>query len=235
MKKLLLILALALPLAAQMEQVQRVLPIRHANPNDLMPLLAPFASALKWHVSDGMRVVSVSGPKDAVDAFEAALGKLDVPRQSMELTCYLLLAAPQGEMGPIPSDLTGVVKQLQSVFGFKSFRVLETALLRGVERKGVSSSGMMASPFSGPDGPLKGEYQLQVRNVTFGGADKQRRIRLDGLRLVQRFETSKGQWQTLDLQTDVELTEGQKIVVGKTSVDTSNQSVFLVVTGRIAD
>lgn len=235
MRKLLLILALALPLAAQMEQVQKVLPIKHVNPNDLMAPLSPFASGLKWNVSEGMRVVTVSGPKELVDVFEAALAKLDVPRQSVELTCYLLLAAPQGEMGPIPSELGSVVKQLQSVFGLKSFRVLETSLLRGVERKGVSSSGMMASPFSGADGALKGEYSLQIRAITFGGADKQRRIRLDGVRLVQRFETSKAQWQSLDLQTDVELTEGQKVVVGKTSVDTANQTVFLVVTGRVVD
>ena len=239
MKRFFLLLAGSALLLAQ-ETVSRVIQLKHVSPNSLQAVLDTFAgNRARWRTDQDLRLVVVNGPADLVDSIEAIVKKYDAPppvQKNVELTFHLLLAGPTGDATALPADLNPVVTQLKNVFGLKSFRVLETAVLRSREGRGAETSGVMA-PAAKLDANAR--YNLKMQHVQVTGDEKGSRIRIDNLRFNAAIPiaNSGGGMQFYDagIQTDVDIREGQKVVVGKTSVDSASQSIFLVVTGRVVD
>ncbi len=65
----------------------------------------------------------------------------------MEITGYIVLASPEGPgAGGLPSDLDAVLKQFRNVLNYKSFRVLDTLILRAKEGTQAHSMGLLALP-----------------------------------------------------------------------------------------
>src|ERR1700677_1468266 len=113
----------------------KIIPIRYANVNHLRELVVTIPN-VTVKADDQMRVLVVSGRPDAVAAIEEMVKKLDVPPTAeptgpnFELTGYLVSGTSQGRADEVPADLSGVVKQLHSIFPYKSYRVMETLVLR---------------------------------------------------------------------------------------------------------
>ena len=142
----------------------------------------------------------------------------------------------QGESPAIPADLAGVVQQLRNVFGLKSVRVLETAVLRGRDGKGGLTTGIMAPPGK-VDAPAI--YLIGYDRAEVSTSEKGANVRIDKLRFNARLPSATGaggvQFYESSINTDVDIREGQKVVVGKTSIDNAAQSIFLVVTAKVVD
>ena len=70
-----------------------------------------------------------------------------VPSQqqgNLELTVYLLSGAAQGEAADdVPQDLVSTVKQLRSIFNYKSYKLSESFMLRGRPGVGASAEGVL--------------------------------------------------------------------------------------------
>ena len=144
MKRLLITLLCSAALFAQ-EQISRVVQLRHIPPGSVQVVLSILsAGKVNFQSDPNAKYVAMHGPLELVDAMEAAIKKLDVPApaiKNIELTFHMLLASPQGESQAIAPELAGVAQQLRNVFGLKSIRVLETAVLRGREGKGGLTTG----------------------------------------------------------------------------------------------
>jgi hypothetical protein len=243
MNRILLALLCTAGLFAQ-EQVSRVLQLRHIHPDHTRAVLDILgAGKVNWKIDGNLRIVAMHGPTDLVDAMEAAIKKLDVPHpppppmKNIEVTFHLLLASPQGEATAVSPDLAGVVQQLRNVFGLKSVRVLETAVLRGREHKGAQTSGIMAPPGKVD---IHATYSIRYQNAVVSAGEKGASIRLDNLGFNAKIPLSQGalnnvQFYDASISTDVDVREGQKVVVGKSSVDSGSQSIFLVVTAKVVD
>jgi hypothetical protein len=81
-------------------------------------------------------------------------------------------------------------------------------------------------------------YVISVRSAVVNPAEKGAMIRLEGLRFNARVPTGTPaaiQFQTVGVSTDLDVREGQKVVVGKSSIDGAAQSLFLVVTAKVVD
>src|SRR5689334_16190768 len=93
-------------LALPQEQVQKVVPLKYADPQSLVRLLQVFGVQMQF--DNRMRVITVSGMKDRVSVVEDAIKQLDVPsaaQKDIELTAYFVTGsnnAAQNAGNPIP-------------------------------------------------------------------------------------------------------------------------------------
>lgn len=78
------------------------------------------------------------------------------------------------------------------------------------------------------------QYQLRFDEVIVQGADKARSIKLSRLKFGTKIAVGSQFFDT-GLTTDVDFREGQKIVIGKSSLDSSGTPFFVVVTGKVVD
>ena len=240
MKHILLTLFCAGALFAQ-ESVSRVVQLTHVQPDFMRAVLDILAAGkVRWGTDTNLRVIALNGPPELVDAMEATIKKLDVPpaaTKNIELTFHILVASAQAGPSNVPTDLNGVVQQLSSVFGMKSFRVLETAVLRGREGRGAETSGLVSLPVKVEASP---QYFIRCRNMATAPGDKGLRVRLDSLEFRVSLPSPKVGGEGLTyassgVTTDVDVREGQKVVVGKSGLDTASQSIFLVVSAKVID
>jgi hypothetical protein len=236
MKSLLLTLLCAAALFAQ-ESVSRIVKLKHVNPDSLFSVLNVLAGKqVRWQPDAQLRIIALNGPASMLDALEEAIQKLDVPQpalRNVELTFQMLLASPQGESQSISADLNGVVTQLRTVFGFRSFRLMESTVVRAREGKRVETKGIMASVTKADMNAL---YGITVSNIAITPSEKGANIRLDGLQFSARLPNASGTvLQDAGISTEIDVREGQKVVVGKTSIDNAHQSIFLVVTAKVVD
>ena len=242
MRRILLSLLLACALFGQ-ENVSRVVKLTHIHAIDTGAVLDILsAGKVKWRTEEGLRIIVMNGPLELVDAMEAAVKKLDVPRvdppapKNIELTFHILAASGAAGASEIPPGLTGVVQQLGNVFALKSFRLLETAVMRGRDGRALDGSGILAIPVKVEASP---RYNLRMKSVAAPAA-KGGLIRIDGLDFYVSIPFLKAggqglEWQGAGIKTDLDVREGQKVVVGKSSLDTTGQALFLVVSAKILD
>jgi hypothetical protein len=219
----------------------KIIPVRYVNVNHLRELVAIPNVSVK--ADDQMRVLVVSGRPDAVAAIEEMVKKLDVPPTAdptgpnFELSGYLVSGTSQGRADEVPPDLNGVVKQLHSLFPYKSYRVMETLVMR------ASASPQNRSSNASTSGILPGtnsEYVFGYFTATMPSGPS-RSIRLGGLFLNVRTPTSERNKdgepirREVGIHTDVDLPEGQKVVVGKSNYSGADDALILVLSVKFVE
>jgi hypothetical protein len=139
----------------------------------------------------------------------------------VELTVYLLYASAQEvPSASVPADLESTVKILRGEFSYKSYRVLDSNILRTRDGEQVYTSGTL------PAG--RGTYDFRINKATISGPPP-RILRIDGLQLNVAMDGRAG------IQTNLDAKEGQKTVVGKANVGNSEDAIFLVITPKVVE
>jgi hypothetical protein len=245
MKNLLLILALvAAPLAGQDQkkeepkepQVQRLFVLKYADPNQVNNLIRPFTSMAT--PNEAMHAIAVSATAGEMAAIEDAIKRLDVPSaapQDVELTTYLLEGSDSDgtSAGPLPKELDSVLTQLKAAFAYKSYRLGDVMLMRG--RTGQVNGGALNATAHGWSVPIGNgsssqvttRFQVNQLSLSPDGA-----VHVDGLRMACSLGSSGTPYEVA-LNTDVDIKEGQKVVVGKMGVN-QNVALFLVLMAHVA-
>jgi len=150
---------------------------------------------------------------------------------NVEMTIYLISGSAQGTADDIPKDLESTVKQLHGVFAYKSYKLSESFILRG--RSGNAST----------EGILPGNglhYSFRYNGVRVSG-DAPREVHIDGLnlQLSRHSVATKDFKQTSEsvarIYTDLDIREGQKTVVGKSSINSAGDALILVVVPKVID
>jgi len=117
----------------------------------------------------------------------------------------------------LPADLAPVAKQLKTAFGYADIRLLTSFVLR-TRAGSAGDSG----------GPLGGDfYNFSASRVDVSGETAgAHKLRLTAVHL----SCNKS-----NLLTDVDLTEGQKVVIAKTSMTFSHETtpLILVLSARV--
>ncbi len=175
----------------------------------------------------------LNGPLDLLTAIENAIQKADVPDKpalNVELTFFVLVAGDTFAATALPDELTGVAKQVKALFGHPALRLLDSIQVRTRDGKGGEASGMMGKM----QGTLPSQYQLRFAEVSLQGAEKARTVRLNTLKFGTKIAIGT-QYLDTGINTDVDFREGQKIVIGKSSLDSSGTPFFVVVSGKVVD
>ena len=122
--------------AAQVEvispSVTRVFQLEHVQPGPLAATLSLFDAEIM--PNNPLNTLTVRAPADIMPAIVDVIGRLDVLKveQGVEVTAYILSADDQGAAGtPVPEHLLSVVDQLQDVFSYSRFGLIDTIMVRG--------------------------------------------------------------------------------------------------------
>jgi hypothetical protein len=236
MKRLIMALALmAMPILAQVgqdptETIQKLVTLKYADPQSVAGLLHDFGVDVR--VDSRMKVIALSGRRNRVTTAEDAIKQLDVPsagQKDIDLTVYFVVASDQANVAgsPIPKELDSTVATLKSTFPFKNYVMLDVLSLR--TRSGVNADA---------SGQLSGGRitDFRVRSASLDGDGSM--IRLDNLKAGLRVPIGSGEkMQYIDtgINTDVvDVKEGQKLVVGRSSLNGPDTALFLVLIAKVA-
>lgn len=237
--KRLMVLALAFAAllgAADETRVQKVVPVKNGDAAQVFQTVRDIMAG-QINVKLYQNNVVLNGTAEAVAAAEQLIKNLETssPREhDIELTGYIILASPQaGEGGgSIPAELDPVLKQFRTLLNYKAFRVLDTVILRGKENNTMSSRGFLALPNS-----LGATDEFFIRRPTV----RDDVVHLKELTLLVNIPTSrtndKGHVITspVSISTDADVKVGQKVAIGKASVDASGNALILVVSANVVN
>ncbi len=156
---------------------------------------------------------------------------------NVELTVYLLSGVQAPPSDDVPADLAATVKQLHSLFPYKGYRLTESFILRG-----RSNSGGRA--MARTEGILPGSglhYAFNYREVRIS-QEKPYMVHIDGLSIVLSQAPiygpdgkQRGNPTVASISTDLDLAEGQKTVVGKSSINSTGDALILVLVPRVIE
>lgn len=212
-------------------RVSKIVDVRHRDVREFQNVLE--ALGVRFEYSRELKVISLSGPRELVEAAAAAIQKLDkpaAPPKNIEITVYLLGASEQPIPGvAVPPELQAVTKQLKSVFSYQEFRLLDTAFLRIREGEIGTASGVVR-PAEVPNIRNDWTYSINMEGVTVSGEGTSV-VRIGKLRFMcplPPFPTAAR------FETGIDFGEGQKVVVGKANLD-SKTAMILVLAAKIID
>jgi len=201
-----------------------------------------FIGAHKVTWDEHMKTIAVYATKNQLDEFEQLIKRLDVPPppvRNIEVTIYLMSALGQPAATPVPPELEGVVKQLRSMFSYKGYQLIDTQVIRVRAGQGGNASAVIDS---GSTQEMKTVTQLKFRAASASSDEKGRAIRIDGLTVALKVPVAtkfgdQKQYSYLDtgFSTDVDLHEGQKVVVGKANMDGSDKASIVVLSAKVVD
>jgi hypothetical protein len=213
-------------------RVQKIVPLRYMDPVAAQNLLRDFGVDVR---SDRqMKVVALAGSKAAVETAEAALKQLDVPgaaQKDFDLTVFFVLGRDREDGiqgGPIPQELQSTIAALKQTFPYKAYELLDALSLRSRAGSSAGTTGQLGSN-------KLTTFGVRSVNVEPDGS----MIRIEGLHAgVRSLINVEAKTQYVDVSsvsTDVvDVKEGQKLVIGRSSLDGPNRALFLVMIARVA-
>jgi type II/III secretion system protein len=242
MTRIALLLLLAMPClhGQDPEQVvRRVFQLKYAEPNRVRQMLQ---GARTINFDDQMKTLAIEAQKSIMDEFEQIIKRLDVPPPpipNVEITIYLMSALAQPSTTPLPSELEGVAKQLKNTFSYKGFELIDTQVIRTRAGKGGEASGVIDRGTGG----VKAVNQVKFNEATVSSDEKGRVIHLRflkvGLRVPVQTNFGPGppaaNYLDTGISTDVDVREGQKVVVGKANMDGSDRASIVVLMAKVVD
>ena len=212
--------------AEQREWETKIFQIKYVDPNELSRVLSMFRGQISYS-GGALRVLSVRAPKEIMPAIEDAIKRLDVPapRKDAELTVFVLLASDQADASnPVPATLQPVVNQLKNVFAYKSYQLVDTLIMRATgSPTPVSLKGTLSL------GQTSGYYGFTTR-FRFESPDGKAQV----LRLYEmRFSYQPPSQLELVVSADVDIPQGQQVVVGKATM--GDKALILVMTSKFSN
>ena len=228
----------AAPPKANPTDTVRVIEVKQADPYALARTLDSVLGGLAG-VNATPGALVVRGSAQAVGVIEEAIKKLDVPpvpvvtpenrpAPNVELTVHLLYGSAKDDpSAAAPQDLDATVRQLRSVFPYKSYRVMDTLVLRGRGSREIQGNGTLPGSTS--------TYQFRFRpDVAAGPAP--RTVRLFDFRFSFRMQANnQGSFMDSGMMTDLDAREGQKTVVAKSNVTGTDDAIIIVVSPKVIE
>lgn len=235
----------------------KVFEINNRDPLELLGVLRPLQSGFKGATASASRelkMISVRDFPENIAVIEEAIKRLDVPPAArppaadIEFHIHVLIASntPAATGEEFPAELNDVVKQMQGTLKYKSYGVMASAVHRttesgpGAASNGISSNGVAESKLfnvNTPGGnPIFFNYDLApVRlNATAPGAAT---VSIERFRFRLRIPLNIGgqgaqiQYQDVGFDTPVAVREGEKVVVGTTTM--GDKGLIIVLSAKV--
>jgi len=218
----------------QPKVVTKIVDVKYADPERVMRLVSVAGGGINIRSDSSLHAIVVSGNPETVAAVEAMVRKLDVAPANIELTVYLISGNVRDATDDLPKDLASTAKQLHGVFAYKSYRILQSFVLRDRESTnqayGPSTSGTIPGSSS--------TYDFQYRTLTVSGGTP-RMVHIEGLKFSVQTSTGtrdkdgRPEHENSSINTDLDIGDGQKVVVGKSNLRGSDDALILVITAQV--
>jgi hypothetical protein len=213
--------------------------------------LAGRASGVDYQVSSPLKAIVLKGEPSDVANVERTIQELDSLSsasstasgvRNIELTIHVIAGSSEPIAGfeEVSGDaLAPVLKQLRAIFSYKHYELLSTIFMRSAQNTGGTAEGGIR-PIQTTDLSLSPvTYRLSYESV---GASTEA-IPLIHVVMLQfgasipyvigPKESKQFQNFHIGISSNLDLLEGQKVVVGTSNVPEGNTSVFLVLSARL--
>ncbi len=244
MKTILAVLALVATTAWAQEAPREAVKVFTVKPANLDRV----QRSLKMVVGDGFvtcepssaTVVVKTSPMlmPAVVQVVKDLDSITLPAKNLELTFYILEAtrAPAEGLAALPPELKPAINQLRGVFAYEGFRLLDTAFIRARSGDWADVNGEAQTSHGGP-----ANYRLRLRPVVSSETTPPT-IRMDSLQFKQVLSWRKNEdsgtissgVSNTEINSNVDLKEGQQVIIGKTGTE-GGAALVLVASGKIVE
>ncbi len=235
MKRFILAATLVLPLLAQPQQQPRerttkLVHLKYVDPQQISGIVTQFG--VNVVPNSGLKAMTIEGFPDKIMAAEAAIQQLDVEPRNIELVVHFVIGSDQAVAGApaVPADIRDVIAQLKGTFTFKEYRMLDVLTIRTRVGSSADTSGILESRSNPPR-----LSQFSVRNTTVSEDGKT--IRIDrmhaGLRIPVISPGAKTEYTNTGIDQDIDVKEGQKVVVGRSSLEGPGQALFVILTAKL--
>ena len=213
----------------------RVFEIKHREPGDLASVLRPLGSGYRGATISAnreFRTISVRDFPENIAAIEAAVKRLDVAeaaKADIELRLWVLLASHnETGGGRLPDDLKEAVGALKSTLTYRSYALVGSFVERVRDgARSIRGEGVTDIGDPGEKSARKAmQLEYQINSLAVEASEKgPAMLRLDGFYFTL---TGGGRAQ---LRTDVTIRDGEKVVVGTSTVQ--DKGLVVVVSGRV--
>ena len=212
----------------------RIFEAKHRDAGDLAAVVRPLGSGFRGAAvapNREFQTITIRDFPENVASIEAALKRLDVRLRGVgdvELHLWVLVGSAEPGAGPFPEELKEAVAALKSTLSYKNYTLAGSFVqrardgARGLSGEGVTEVGL--APNLKAPRAMQLEYrinQLSLEQSSSGATS----IRLDGFNLAL---VGEGRAQ---LKTDATLREGEKVVLGTSTV--RDRALVVVVSGRV--
>ena len=222
-----------------------VFEVRNRDPFALSQVLRPLGSGFKGALmqpNSEFRTITVRDFPENLAVIREAIRRLDTPapaRPAIEFHVHLLVGTNDERVtGDFPAQLGDIVKQLRATLGYKNFSLMGSQVMRSKEQrvgdvynKGVADLKVTDASLAAAN-PVFYEYHLRQFSVTEAGG--QPRIQVEDFTLALRMplllSADKVTYQDVGFRNPVTLREGERVVVGTTSIADKNVVVILSAT-----
>jgi len=219
----------------------RVFEIKHRDPDSLISVVNLLTSGHKGSsvsANRAFKTITIRDFPENIASVEDALKRLDTPeapRPDIELRMHVLLAsnAEGAATSSPPADLKDVVAQMQSTLNFKNYQLLTTIVQRTKESVGrnagyIHGSGTVEPLAPGTDNrPYS--FQFSADRVSLVASSPN----ISSVQLGNFSFTIiiSGDGSGAKIQSDVGIREGEKIVVGTSSL--KDKALILVLSAKL--
>jgi len=228
----------------------RVFEIRYRDPVNLVRVIAPLGSGFRGSImtsNEPFQTITVRDFPENIAAIEEAIKRLDVPepvRPGIEFHVHILVATNNPTFSPpneYPEELNAVIKQLQTTINYKYYHLMTSQVLRAKEQgmrlvsvKGVSELRLRADTEASKN-PVFYDFRFEgiVIDAAAAGASK---IQVGQFNFSMKVPVQVGgtpsiQYENIGFNTPVNMREGEKVVVGTTSME--DKGIVVVLTASI--
>ena len=208
MKRLSILILLLVPALAEdaaADKTTRMFPLKYADADQIRRLFSTYSFPMSSNRE--FNVLTVTAPPAFQTKVEAAIKEFDVapapPLKNIELTVYMLTGSDVVSPVPVPKELEAIEKQFMTRGAFKGVRLTDTQVLRIRPGQPGESGG------------------IRLRAAAVNTGEKGRVISFEGLRVALK---------TAMVNADMDLPEGQPVVIG-----TSNPDGLLVAIAKVSE
>ena len=228
-------LLMVMPVMGQQKEVKeerttKLVHLKYVDPEAVQRMISQFGVTVM--PNSQMKAMTLSGFAAQIAAAEAALQQLDVAPKNIELVVYFVVGSDQANLtgSPVPAEIRDVIAQLKTTFTFKDYRMLDVLTLRTRAGSQAETTGILDTKTSTPRLSM-----FSVRNATV--SEDGTTVRLDrmhaGLRIPIFSQGAKTEYMNTGIDQDIDVKEGQKVVVGRASLEGPEKALFLILTARV--
>jgi hypothetical protein len=221
----------------------KIFEIKYRDPSGLWQVVRGLGSGFKGattSVDREFRTLTVRDFPENIAAIEEAIKRLDTPqapRPDIEFSVHVLIASTSaGGSEDYPAELADVVKQLKSALKYKSYTLMTSGIHRAkegggqVENSGVAESNLFSSVPTPPN-PIFYNYYLDSITIDSSVTPT---VQVGRFRFNMRVPLNLGaqvQYENVGFQSPVGLRQGEKVVVGSTTM--GDKGLVVVVSAKL--
>jgi hypothetical protein len=225
----------------------RVFEVKHRDPENLLSVIRLLGSGMggaNMSVNSEFNTITVRDFPENIATIEEAIRRLDTPAPAtpgIEFHVHILIATntAAATASPFPSEVSDVVRQLQSTLNYRNYSLMTSAVLRAKEgATGTSNKGVadfrLVTEGAARNSPIFYEYfarQIKIDGTTPNTSTVQIGVFSFNMRIPVEVTAGQIQFERVGFETPVSMREGEKVVVGTTTMQ--DKGLIVVLTARI--